>query len=332
MKCSKCGTSFGSDMKFCPNCGQPIENIATVNSSFNNDSSIGASTIMAQGSTMTPNFQSGVVNNSERVNVGLVILSCLFPIIGIILFFVNKKKQPKNAKACGLGALISIIVSVVLTLMIVIPIVNDVIDTAKGSIDYNEEENIIEEENDIIVEDTNTNDDENIGTVSNNWKDYQIEYNGQIISLPTTYQKVSSITGFTYKDSALQSYLDNNYYISINMYYNDKLALYTETTNDTGVTALYTDCNITRISQTKYQASQTGKTFIFPGGLKVGEALTEADLIALVGQPTDKDVYSSDNYEKITYTYNANTTWTTTNLYKIEVVNGIIDQLTLDNR
>ena len=75
MKCSKCGTSFGSDMKFCPNCGQPIEN-----SSFNNDSSIGASTIMAQGSTMTPNFQSGVVNNSERVNIGLVILSFLIPI------------------------------------------------------------------------------------------------------------------------------------------------------------------------------------------------------------------------------------------------------------
>lgn len=62
--------------------------------------------------------------------------------------------------------------------------------------------------------------------------------------------------------------------------------------------------------------------------LAFNDEITEDKLIMLFSQPNDKRTYSSS----ITYLYNADPSWTTTNYYKIVVVDGIIDELTLDNR
>lgn len=62
--------------------------------------------------------------------------------------------------------------------------------------------------------------------------------------------------------------------------------------------------------------------------LAFNDEITEDKLITLFGQPNDKRTYSSS----ITYLYNVDPSWTTTNYYKIVVVDGIIDELTLDNR
>ena len=62
------------------------------------------------------------------------------------------------------------------------------------------------------------------------------------------------------------------------------------------------------------------------------DKITKDKITQLLGTPNDIDEYSSDGYEKITYKYFENSTWTTTNNYEITVVNGIIDELQLDNR
>ena len=116
------------------------------------------------------------------------------------------------------------------------------------------------------------------------------------------------------------------------MYKNDKLALYTEVLNDTENPMLYTNCKITRVSQTKYQVSQGATPIIFPGGLKAGDSITEDKIIELFGSPDDKDNYTNDNYVSNTYKYVEDKTWTTTNNFEITVVNGIIDQIELDHR
>ena len=41
------------------------------------------------------------------------LLGCCIPIVGLILFLVWKDSKPKTAKAAGIGALVSVIVSVV---------------------------------------------------------------------------------------------------------------------------------------------------------------------------------------------------------------------------
>ena len=51
----------------------------------------------------------------EKASIGLAILSFFIPIVGIILFFAKKKTKPKTAKACGIAALISIVLCIVIS-------------------------------------------------------------------------------------------------------------------------------------------------------------------------------------------------------------------------
>ena len=55
--------------------------------------------------------QNKPVNTTEdTVSVGLVILSVLIPLFGIIYWPVKAKECPKRAKACGIAAIISWVV------------------------------------------------------------------------------------------------------------------------------------------------------------------------------------------------------------------------------
>ncbi|MBS5283745.1 MAG: hypothetical protein KHY46_07745 [Clostridiales bacterium] len=40
------------------------------------------------------------------------LLGCCIPIVGLVLFLVWKDQKPKTAKAAGIGALVSVILSV----------------------------------------------------------------------------------------------------------------------------------------------------------------------------------------------------------------------------
>lgn len=73
----------------------------------------------------TPNEQNVQYNQpapvpptKEKVSVGLGILSYLIPIVGLILFLTKKEKRPKTAKVCGICALVSFIINIVLTIVL----------------------------------------------------------------------------------------------------------------------------------------------------------------------------------------------------------------------
>lgn len=53
----------------------------------------------------------------EKANVGLAILSFFIPIVGIVLYFVQKNDKPKTAKACGKAALACIIIGVIVSII-----------------------------------------------------------------------------------------------------------------------------------------------------------------------------------------------------------------------
>lgn len=81
-------------MAFCKNCGKEIDNNAVVC------------------------VHCGVAQETKPVVVdnggfGWGLLGCCFPIIGLILFLVWKDTKPKTSKAAGMGALVSVIISVV---------------------------------------------------------------------------------------------------------------------------------------------------------------------------------------------------------------------------
>ena len=83
-------------MAFCKNCGVQIDDHATVCPSCG----------VSQTNTTAP----AVVDNG---GFGWGVLGCCIPIVGLILFLVWKDTKPKTAKAAGIGALVSVIVSVV---------------------------------------------------------------------------------------------------------------------------------------------------------------------------------------------------------------------------
>lgn len=49
--------------------------------------------------------------DKEKINIVLLILSICCPIVGFVVFFADKKSQPRTAKVCGIAALVSFIVA-----------------------------------------------------------------------------------------------------------------------------------------------------------------------------------------------------------------------------
>jgi len=82
-------------MKYCPHCGQPVDDNAVV------CVKCGCAT-------------NGSVAYDDAPSTGFAILGFFFPLIGLILYLVNKDNRPQKAKSAGKGALIGFIVSVVL--------------------------------------------------------------------------------------------------------------------------------------------------------------------------------------------------------------------------
>lgn len=340
MICKWCNKEISESAKFCPNCGGNVQN---VDNSINSNVTIEQPTINNVQDVNNDNaqvVQEPIVNNiqtqptpspvvEQKANVWLVILSVLIPIAGLIIFLVKKDDDKKTAKASGIAALISFGVSILITIISVVSLmisagkfVDDIIDDA------------IDSENDYEDNYNNYDDDDYLQNVNTSaeWKNYEVVIDGTTLKLPCTYNELSLATEAKVQSSYEKSYLQSNYYAIINMYKDDKLALYAEFLNDTGNDILYTEAKITRVSQTKYHASNDAEIIIFPGGLKVGQEITKDEIVNLFGEPYDVNNYESDGYISDTYTYAEDTYYSTTNNYKIKVVNGVIDELSLDNR
>lgn len=63
------------------------------------------------------NYQYPMPPVEQKANVGLAILSFLFPIAGLIIFLVEKDKKPKTAKASGICALVSFILGMIMSIV-----------------------------------------------------------------------------------------------------------------------------------------------------------------------------------------------------------------------
>ena len=84
-------------MKFCQHCGREILEQAVI------CPGCGCS---VNGTSVT---QANEVD--QTISVGMVILSILIPLVGIIYWPVKAKTRPRSAKACGIAGIISWAVS-----------------------------------------------------------------------------------------------------------------------------------------------------------------------------------------------------------------------------
>lgn len=85
MYCSKCGMSIDDNAEKCTNCGNEIKKV-TADSSF----------------------------------ARWVVLGFFIPIVGLILFLIHHKDKPMRAKSSGVGALLGLVVSMLITVVSVV--------------------------------------------------------------------------------------------------------------------------------------------------------------------------------------------------------------------
>ena len=84
---------------YCRNCGQPIDDNATV------CQNCGA-------------YQNKNPNVEDKGVIGWGLLVCCIPVAGLVLFLVWKDTKPRTAKAAGIGALVSVILCILYYLLV----------------------------------------------------------------------------------------------------------------------------------------------------------------------------------------------------------------------
>ena len=77
-------------MKFCSKCGKELVDDAII------CTGCGCAVVKPETNPV-----------EDKVNVGLCVLSAIIPLVGLIYWIVKHKEAPKTAKACGITALIS---------------------------------------------------------------------------------------------------------------------------------------------------------------------------------------------------------------------------------
>ena len=82
--CSKCGQQVHEDAVVCPHCGCAI---------------------------------SGVPASNDAPSTGCAVLGFFIPIVGLILYLINKDTAPQKARSAGRGALIGFIVGIVFSVI-----------------------------------------------------------------------------------------------------------------------------------------------------------------------------------------------------------------------
>ena len=101
--CQYCGNQLLDAAVMCPKCGKLVEAYKGYNAN--------------PTSQPTPTPQPVTPPEEDKASVLLCILAFLIPLFGIIYWAIMHNDKPKSAKACGISAIVSIIVVVVLTII-----------------------------------------------------------------------------------------------------------------------------------------------------------------------------------------------------------------------
>ena len=117
MKCKKCGFETPNNSNFCSHCGSPID---FDDEFINIDSKIEEE---KKEDTINTNQNMNLMNiDMSRASIGWYFLGLLFPIVGLILFFLFLYKKPDLAFKARRGAIHGFILSIALTFLFFITV------------------------------------------------------------------------------------------------------------------------------------------------------------------------------------------------------------------
>ncbi len=113
MFCRNCGKYVLEDLTECPYCKS--KDLVGSTTGGNNRNTSQKKTTLNYNSPQRAN--SYVPNTYDAPSGGFAFLSFLVPIVGIILFAVWHREQPLKASSCIKGAITSIVLSVVVSIL-----------------------------------------------------------------------------------------------------------------------------------------------------------------------------------------------------------------------
>lgn len=115
--CEYCGSQVPDTAKFCTSCGAALPQAQPAQQVYEPPA-------YQQPSYQQPTYQqpyqqaapAPAVNDSGSIGWG--ILGFLFPIVGVILYFVWRNNKPNSAKVAGIGAIIGFCINLVLNVTV----------------------------------------------------------------------------------------------------------------------------------------------------------------------------------------------------------------------
>lgn len=124
MKCENCGKELKESERFCSYCGQNndyfIEKEPVV---YESAKSNGSGNYNENSSVQSPvgdihiHYDGDGKVYSDKLSIGLGIMCFLIPLIGIIVYFSDRRTEPKKANASILISVISIVISLILSII-----------------------------------------------------------------------------------------------------------------------------------------------------------------------------------------------------------------------
>ena len=91
-------------MKYCSHCGKEIMEEAVI-------------CVNCGCSVASQNSNQSIVNPNDAPNTGFAVLGFFIPIVGLILYLLNKDTYPLKAKSAGKGALIGFCVGIAFSIL-----------------------------------------------------------------------------------------------------------------------------------------------------------------------------------------------------------------------
>ena len=170
------------------------------------------------------------------------------------------------------------------------------------------------------------------GTPSDNFMDAQIGFDGYILNLPCTYDQFTELTGWEIGSDDAELTLNNGQTELITIYdpndFENEVA-WIYIVNDTGETALYQDCTITSVMQSRREEVNDSQKVIFAGGLKIGEKITLNKLTKLLGEPTSLEPDSVEEFNGTNYKTVRWNSFDPGRYLKVVISDGAIEELSI---
>ena len=126
--CSNCGKQLIENAAFCPSCGAKVQ--YTANTSSQSQAPQPPAPVaqpQAQQSPQQPYSQPQYAGQASYAgqpaapvdsgSFGWAVLGFFIPIVGLVLYLVWKSERPRSAKNAGMGALVSVIMTVLIWLI-----------------------------------------------------------------------------------------------------------------------------------------------------------------------------------------------------------------------